>query len=306
MKGNLFIDGRDVMADYGIVVTQGSFNQLIAFPNMKKIESIDWYEEDGIDPDLSSPQLSAKDIDIHFLALYNYRVPEFLEFLSIKPYREYYFTDIDQRYTLRMTSQSALKLYSGSESFTLRFSDDKVERSYSNKTLAPTQNTITGYSIDSKDFSIYGVMVLEGTKAEIEKIPNVKPNILLNYNYLPGVVYKGSSVRYKSKEVTVKCLMSAATLSDFWSQYNALIEVLKKPALRKLTVDETSTDYDCYYSKCSTDRLILNNDGIYWAFGLTFIFTSPKFDNVLVLAVNNNQILTLKDGRAINLRLINP
>ena len=57
MINRLFIDGNDAYLQYGVYVTSGGFNELVAFPPLKSVDSNDWQEEDGVEADLSAPVL---------------------------------------------------------------------------------------------------------------------------------------------------------------------------------------------------------------------------------------------------------
>ena len=42
MTGRLYIDGKDVYTEYGVYVVKGGWNELIAYPPLKTVESNDW------------------------------------------------------------------------------------------------------------------------------------------------------------------------------------------------------------------------------------------------------------------------
>ena len=54
------MDGNDLYLTYGIFVTEGGWNELIAFPPLKTVDKNEWYEEDGEEADLSNPVLNRK------------------------------------------------------------------------------------------------------------------------------------------------------------------------------------------------------------------------------------------------------
>ena len=49
MIDNCYIDGISICNRFGVWVTKGGYNGLLAFPAMKEPESNDWPEEDGIE-----------------------------------------------------------------------------------------------------------------------------------------------------------------------------------------------------------------------------------------------------------------
>ena len=66
MINRLFIDGNDAYLQYGVYVTSGGFNELVAFPPLKSVDSNDWQEEDGEEADLSAPVLNTREIQVKF------------------------------------------------------------------------------------------------------------------------------------------------------------------------------------------------------------------------------------------------
>ena len=48
MTGKLYVDGKDAFATWGVFVVSGGWNELLAYPKLKEVESNDWQEEDGI------------------------------------------------------------------------------------------------------------------------------------------------------------------------------------------------------------------------------------------------------------------
>ena len=62
MEGRLFIDGGDAYLQYGAYVVNGGWNELVAYPPLKPVESNDWQEEDGIEADLSAPVLDTREV----------------------------------------------------------------------------------------------------------------------------------------------------------------------------------------------------------------------------------------------------
>ncbi|WP_159049949.1 hypothetical protein [Tannerella serpentiformis] len=47
MKANIYIDGVDARAAFGVWVVRGGYNDLLAYPAMKEPAANDWPEHDG-------------------------------------------------------------------------------------------------------------------------------------------------------------------------------------------------------------------------------------------------------------------
>lgn len=303
MNNKVYIDDIDVEEQYGIIVTSGSLPDLITFPPLKNVSVVDWYEVDGVDADLTDPQLGAREVDISFICQNDYSHSELFALLSDGAYHKFNFKTINQTYELRLLSQSALNIYRNCTAFTLRFSDDKTDRQYSTTAFQPKSDNTTGYILDGVDLASYGITILRGTLNEVLKSPDVKPNIARNYSYLPGISYEGDNVRYKSKEVELSCLLLANTTDEFWNLYNGLLNVLKSPGNRILEVDTNLyVEAKCYYNKCSSELFQIGKNGVLWAFQLSLIFTdfNPSKDDVL-LASEEGDIVISEDNYAIDL-----
>ena len=57
MTTNLYIDGESALGRFGVRVTRGGYNGLLAYPSLREPEANDWPEEDGIEVDLTDPKL---------------------------------------------------------------------------------------------------------------------------------------------------------------------------------------------------------------------------------------------------------
>ena len=66
MINRLFIDGNDAYLQYGAYGVSGGWNELVAYPPLKSVESNDWQEEDGVEADLSEPVLNTREVSVKF------------------------------------------------------------------------------------------------------------------------------------------------------------------------------------------------------------------------------------------------
>ena len=186
---------------------------------------------------------------------------------------------------------------------TIKLADDFPLDGY---TYKEPESTVPGsdyYELDGKPFSVYGVHVLEGTLNEIEKSPNVKTSLLRNINKLNGALYDGEKVTYKAKDVKINCLMKAASLTELWRNYNALLYDLVRPEQRLLYSDETGYEYPCHYKSCSVSEFYAS-DKIWLKFTVTVCFISFRLeDDEFVLATETRDLVVTEDGEfAIDLR----
>lgn len=274
MIGRLYIDGNDAYKLYGVYVVQGGWNELIAYPPLKPVDSNDWQEEDGIEPDLSSPVLNSREISVKIaISGLHSRFNALIELLSDGAYHTFECTYIQRHYKLRLVSLPNLAVTKALGIATLKFADDFPLLGY--KYTAPTSNVIASddYAFDGTSFTDYGVRVLKGTLDEVMKIPSVKTNLFRNIGTQAGAEYDGKRVTYKSKDVKINCLMRADTLDELWRNYDALLYDLTRPNERKLWVKDLGKEFPFYYKSCQVTEFY-PTDKIWLQFALTVTFTT--------------------------------
>ena len=278
MTGKLKIDEKDVYLLYGVFVTNNGYKDLLAFPPLKPVESNDWAEEDGEEVDLSAPALDTREFPIRFSFHGNdSNFGAFIELLSDGAYHDFDFSDLGKIYRLRLVSQPDMSLVSTLGVFSLRFADDFPTERYEYADPVSSIVAKQGHELDGKDFSEYGVYILQGSDAEIRKSPPVKRNLLQNFKGENGVVYDGETVFFQTKEVKLNCLMRANDMTEFWRNYNALLFNLTRPGERTLYMDFLMDEYPCYYKNCAVSDFSPNGK-IWFQFTLTLVFTAFRVD----------------------------
>ena len=302
MVGKLYVDGVDAYVNYGICIAEKGYNGIIGYPPLKKVDANDWMEEDGLDVDLSSPALDTRDFPIAFLSHAIARTGTFFELISDEAYHMFQFRTLGREYKLRLVSQTSLNGLYGLELFTLQFANDfPISDEY--VYIRPQSNIppISGYELDGVDLANYGVFILQGTLDEIEKSPAVKKKLITNLNRQNGAKYTGKFVVFQTKEVRLKCLMRAGSITEFWRNYDSLLHDLTKPDERTLFVDSTNSEYPCYY-KNSTVTEFYPTGKIWFEFSLNLVFTSFRVSLDEILSSEMGEwIVEEGDGFAINL-----
>lgn len=305
MKGRLYIDGNDAYTEYGVYVVKGGWNELIAHPPLKSVESNDWQEMDGIEADLSAPMLDTREIQLKVaFAGLDKRFFTLLELLSDESYHVFECAYIKRTYRLRLVSQPNLAAAKVIGTATLKFADDFPLWGYTYKKPASNVAAYDDYTFDGVNFTTYGVRVLKGTLDEVMKTPTVKTNLLRNISTQAGALYDGKNVSYKSKDVKINCLMRADTLEELWRNYDALLYDLIRPNERKLWVDELGQEFLFYYKSCQVTEFY-PTDKIWLQFTLTVTFTAVLRigDGDVVLASEDKIIIfTQDDENAIDVQ----
>lgn len=301
MKGNLFIDGTDAFAEYGVFVEQYGYKSLIQMPPFKSIESTEWQEYDGEEYDLSAPVLDSKTFSISFCITDIISASDLFELLSDKAYHTFDFRELGKTYKLRLTSNGSLSSMVRLGKLSLSFSDDfpvpDEEKPYDTGAEDVKQH---GYELDGIDFSRFGVYVLNGTDDNILKAPEVRRNLTIDNKAEAGVLYDAENVFYKSKNVTMKLLIRASDVTTFWKRWNSLFTALIKPDERSLYIDKTVEEFDCFYKSNSVSKFdILRNGRVWCEFSVTLTFTNARpTGNHALLATEDDALVITEDGES--------
>ena len=268
MTGQLLIDGVDAYTSFGVYVERQGWNGLLSFPPLKEPDKNEWQEYDGREVDLSDPVLNTREIQMS-LACQGSGYTSFLSALGGgKAY--HIVTALGRQFKLRLVQQPSLTMAEANtlSKLTLKFADDfPLDRSKATY-VAPNGSVIwtQGYTLGNRNLSEYGITVLSGTEAELRRSGDVKPNLLVNIGSAVGVRYDDDTVRYKSRDVRLNCLMRSASLTQMWRNLDALLFDLIRPGLRTLN------GLDCYYKSMAVSEFY--PEGWPWLkFSLTFCMT---------------------------------
>lgn len=251
-RGCLYVDGNDLYTNYGMYVVDGGWNELIAYPPLKAVDKNDWGEMDGEEPDLSSPVLDTKQVQIKFAisSVFNSFI-DFLIMISDGAYHTFLCASIKRTFTLRLTSQQNLEINKTLGFATMEFANDFPMKGY--EYAAPVSNVIPcdDFMLDGHLQTEYGARILQGVLAEITKAPAIKQNLLQNSKYSAGAKYDGKYVYYKSKDIKVPILFRAETLEELWRNYDAYLFDLVRAGERTLWVNALKKEFPCYYKSSS-------------------------------------------------------
>ena len=246
MVGKLFIDGKDAFLEYGVFVEQYGYKALIQMPSFKKLDSTEWQEYDGEETDLTAPVLNTKTFSIPFCITDITGANDMFELLSDKAYHTFNFIEISRSYRLRLVSNTSLSSRIRLGKLSLNFADDFPKVDAATPYATPASDVRQrGYMIDEIDFSRFGIYVLDGTDDNIQKAPNVRPNLTVDSKGVAGVLYDDEKVMYKTKDVTMKLFIRADSIATFWKRWFSFFQALIQPEERKLYVDATVEEFDC-------------------------------------------------------------
>ena len=274
-EGITFVDGKDLYTEYGLYVTFGGWNSFIAWPSLKQYDSNDWQEEDGIEADLSAPRLAGQDGVVSFASDGQWsRFGLFVDYLSDGAYHTFDDRLLGRQFKLRLTQGQSRDPDTRLGFAQLQFANDfsPFADDYKRPELTNGLNlSTTDYTLDDRYLSAYGVRVLKGTLAEVEKTPVVKTALKRDIKTQAGVLYDDKNVVYKAKDVKLSCLMRASSLGELWSNWYALLWDLIQPGERLLYVDANGQEFPCCYKSCSVEEFYPTGK-IWLRFSLTVTF----------------------------------
>lgn len=286
MEGKVYIDGIDIYTSFGAYVTKGGYNGLLSFPATKNIYENDWFEEDGIEPDLSSLQLDQKKFQMSFA--FNRGIDGiegFYELLMSKPYHDFNFAVLGLEMPLKLIGTNSLD-YAKSLSFlTITLADDAPYFVDDNATEPSGLATDIRYTIDGEPFTNWGVRILKGSLNNLLKRGDAKIGMERNISILNGVIGDNGvvNVKTKSKSISLVCLLIARNISDALVNYYALLYTLvykkhskgkTKECVRTLCFDEYAKEIDCYYKSSNVTAFHKDKDKVWIQFTLTFVALS--------------------------------
>lgn len=305
MTERLIIDGKDAFSEWGVIVVDQGYNDLVAMPPLKTLDSNDWQEEDGIEADLSAPVLNTKDITIQFAfsGLYN-RFDDFVNHLADGAYHTFNCKSIGRTYVLRMTQMPNLTCAQYLGVFAIKFTNDYPLKDYTY--LAPSSSIaeVRDFTLDDIPFTKYGCRICAGTLSSVKKAADVKTNLLRNITRKSGAIYDGAEVTYKSKDVKLVVHARATTLSALWRNMDALLYNLTQPGERTLYVAALEQEFPCVYKSCSVKAFY--PEDVWLDFELTLTFTRDfrsSADEMLLATEDGTLVFTEDEIYVIDLMI---
>ena len=299
--GKLYIDGHDAMVEYGIFVEKGGYKGVVQMPSFKKLDTTEWAEFDGIEVDLLSPVLDSRQFSIQF-CITNIRYAEdFFDDLATVAYHIFNFVELKKTLKLRMVSNGSFSSFIKLGKLTLTFADDfPAVPSGNYYQRGKSEIRQSGYELDGIDFSQFGSYILKGSDDSIRKAANVREALKIDVKSVSGITYDDESMFFKSKDVTLKLLINAENIDEFWYRYNALFAILMQPDSRLFYFDTLNAEYDCYYKNSAVSKFEIMRNGHIWCdFSVVLTFTAYRPESSwMLLATEDFDWVITEDGLA--------
>lgn len=287
-NGTLVIDGVDIRKRYGVLVSDGGLASLVCWPSLKEVESNDWFEEDGIEEDLSSPALSSRDVSLQLSLASDNDFGGFADMLRSKTFHEVRSEDLGMTYRLRYVSCGGVDTVDGGVGkASVTMADDFPLLGFSRDGLAATDVKSCGISIDGRDLSEYGVIAIQGTADSFRQPPEAKTPLTRDLSARGGLItdgvtkgtlsvetgedYDNPGLKRNHGTVGVRCLMRGMAADAFAKNWNTLLYDLTMPGRRVVAVTSTGHSYRCRYESCSVSRFYSATEGLWCEFTVNLV-----------------------------------
>lgn len=292
-KGKTQLDGLDLMDAYGLFIADRGYNSIVSYPPLKPVPFNDWPEENGIEVDLSNPVLDTRTVVIPFVSNNAYGLRTFYNVWKSGNYHMFNFNEIGcTNIELRMTGQQELKVIEGTNQwmFSLIFSDDFPLRNYIYQSPVGDESAANPeylYYITDVSLSDYGIRILQGSNAEVLKMPQVKQKLMRKFIDKPGMAddysnYGVIDTQYvvaQSKEVTLNCLMTSDSIPNFWKNYKSFLYDLKRPGPRYFrAINVLPFVNECFYKRSAVTEFGTFDMNVWCKFSLTLEFNNFAID----------------------------
>lgn len=296
MKDRLYIDGVNAYEAYGIFPSEGGYRTLVQYPAMKEVKCVDWPEENGVEPDLLNPVLSAKENFSISLSCNQY--PSGLDalnkLLTDGAYHEFYFKEIGVTAVLRLNGISGLKAVGNLAKMNMNVSFDAdflsqfieykgqpVTLTFNDKRLIFNESLLIftdyddglgarsvvnvrsfGMSLDGMDICNFGLIPLENNKVVLASQPVIKDNLKISSAYVSGQQYDSGVVKLDKKDVSLSFVMRASCAPLFWEKYKAFFSALVQPSGR--TFAYNGKQHKFYYKSQNVEEFTKFPDNSIW------------------------------------------
>jgi hypothetical protein len=260
MAGSCIIDGFDI-GTIGMFIMRGGDFDLLTFPDRKEPNKNNWFEYDGDDVDLSEVYLNAKKTTIKFYlnavsgAQFITRINAFENLISASGYRSVYIKEFNRTFTLRYVGCTSFPVKGGlikpgakSAQITVEFMDDTPTSLFtSNLVPYSTLANDTYVKLNGIEFKYFGITIKKIYDSALS-IHSVKQGLVQIIERMTGqMVDVAFTPKKQARKLTIDCYMKAASLTEFYLNYNALFNNLTLPQALTITINN-NTDIKCYYN----------------------------------------------------------
>jgi len=131
---------------------------------------------------------------------------------------------------------------------------------------------------DTDLYADLGVLIFKGSYEEVLTPPAPKKRLEHDYQDKNGVdVDTSSALNYEAKRFKLNVAITAATSSQFWSRYNALLALINKPDTFSLYISDLGVKINLLYegAKCISKSRSLKSGPVVVAYELSVLESDP-------------------------------
>lgn len=300
----LFVDGIP-LTNRGMWLGPGSYKSLLTWPALKPVQTNDWAEYNGVEVDLSEPQLSPRKISLSFVCTGEAGYERLIDEMREGSLHSFMFKELGFELNLRLIENSINGLSSRIQGVGLMFSDDEPFDGSSLPFFEATDSwRRCGVLLDDIDLGYFGVTVLNGTYKGLRAIPSIRQRLTTSSEYQNGQDYDNEgSVLMTASDATLKLLIRQPSAQMCVSAYYSLLRIMASPGEHKLCVEQFDDEYAFFYKSEAVSNVCQFLTSGLW--GIAFDVTVTIIDrpthlaiyltndnNGIVLMNNNNKYLT--------------
>ncbi len=255
------------ISDLGISILQGSYKALVEYPKLKKVDSNDWAEYDGLEVDLESPRLDKRELNIPMYFKDKGQFGVLADFLLQNTYRIWHFTELQRSFKLRIIGFSDIKINQGVCEVKVNLVDDFpfwADYSYKLPKL-PQIFADYGFYLDDVNFTKYGISPLYGSESGLKGSKKGKKVLEVGNLTMQGVQVGNQPIKSKSRDGYINCFMKLP-IDKFWQTYYAFLFDLTRPNERTLTA--FGEHFKCYYLSADIQDFEIQNNEVWCEFKL--------------------------------------
>lgn len=273
MYGFTTIDNTNLLQRFGAFVTKEGWNELLEWPQFKAIRTNDWHEENGIEADLTAPQVAARHFDIGMAVNDRQKYKDLLQFLTTKVSRDWSDPSLPREFRLRWEGCSDLKYTDGLYLFHLKMAED-LPIIAGRQPQPPQGMAQQAWRIDGSSFSAYGAKVLQGAEQSLWNSPSAKTKLAVSVSNASGATYDNEGrVSVAHREVTLPLLWADSDKQRLWNNYEALLYTLTQAGEHKLISPTHSRALPCYYKSLKVEQFFNDPERIWLQVALTLVLT---------------------------------
>ena len=265
MIGSCIIDGID-LGTLGIFIERGGSDDFLSFPDRRIPDQNDWAEYDGLDVDLTDLSFDAKRVRVNYVIIaadetvFNQRLNSF-EALHFAPgSRQIFVREFNRAFSLRFVACHRYQHTGGLANERKKIGKMAADYMMDNPLQLFTQGTNTPVSarntahitLNQIDLSRFGIVVQDAYSTALR--PRSAKRVLEQRGANGIIADVGVAPKKAARQITVECTMIAETLTEFYTNYNALFNNLRTPVAVRLGITRTGTALNCYYLRMTNFR----------------------------------------------------